>query len=69
VSDLEVVVSVQQWFILLVTCVVGIVGLFVAAGSEQGTMYAFGLLLFAAAVVCAFRQVKVYFDRLDQARH
>jgi hypothetical protein len=62
-------VSVQQWFVFLLTCVVAIFGLFVAAGSEQGTMYAFGLLLFAAAIVYAFRQVKQYFDRVDQARH
>jgi hypothetical protein len=62
-------VSVQQWFILLLTCLVAIFGLFVAAGSEQGTMYAFGLLLFAAAVIYAFRQVKLYFDRIDQLRH
>ena len=61
--------SVQQWFILLLTCLVAIFGLFVAAGAEQGTMYAFGLLLFAVAVIYAFRQVKQYFDRADQMRH
>jgi hypothetical protein len=62
-------VTVQQWFILLLTCLVAIFGLFMAANAEQGTMYAFGLLLFAAAVIYAFRQVKMYFDRVDQARH
>jgi hypothetical protein len=62
-------VTVQQWFILLVTCGVAIVGLFIAAGAEQGTMYGLGLLLFAAAIVCAFRQVKQYFDRVDQMHH
>ncbi len=61
--------SVQQWFVFLLTCLVAIFGLFLASGAEQGTMYAFGLLLFAVAVIYAFRQVKLYFDRVDQMRH
>ena len=61
--------TIQQWFFLFVTCGVALVGLFIAAGAGQGTMYGLGLLLFAAAIVYAFRQVKQYFDRVDQMHH
>ncbi len=58
-----------QWLLLLMSCLVGIAGLFLAADAGEGTLYAVGLLLFAAAVVCAFALVKRHFDRLDAERH
>ena len=61
--------SLTQWVMLLITCLLGIVGLFLAAGAGSGMFYGIGLLLFAAAVVYAFALVKQYFDRLDAQRH
>jgi hypothetical protein len=61
--------SLTQWVMLLITCLIGIFGLFLAAGTGSGTFYGIGLLLFAAAVVYAFALVKQYFDRLDAQRH
>ena len=61
--------SLMQWVVLLITCLVGIFGLFLAADAGSGTLYGIGLLVFVAAVVYAFVLVKQYFDRLDAARH
>jgi len=55
--------------LLLLTCLVGILGLFLAADAGEGTLYGIGLLMFAAAVVHAFALVKRHFDRLDGERH
>ena len=40
--------------LLMRRCLLGIVGLFLAAGAGSGTFYGIGLLLFAASVVYAF---------------
>jgi hypothetical protein len=61
--------SLRQWLLLLVTCLVAIAGLFLAANAGEGTSYGIGLLAFAAAVVYGFALVKQYFDRLDAERH
>jgi len=61
--------SLRQWLLLLVTCLVGIVGLFLAANTGGGTLYGIGLLGFAASVVYGFALVKQHFDRLDAERH
>jgi hypothetical protein len=61
--------SLRQWLVLLLTCLVGIDALFVASGAGSGAVYGIALLVFAAAVVYAFAQVKWYFDRLDAERH
>jgi len=61
--------SLTQWLLLLLTCLVGILGLFLAADAGEGTLYGIGLLMFAAAVVHAFALVKRHFDRLDGERH
>jgi len=61
--------SLDQWFVLALTCVAAVVGLLVAAGGGTGTSYGLGLVLFAAAVVYAFYLVKRHFDRIDQMRH
>jgi hypothetical protein len=58
-----------QWLLLLMACLVGILGLFLAADAGEGTLYGIGLLVFAAAVVYAFALVKRHFDRLDVERH
>ena len=58
-----------QWLLLLMACLVGILGLFLAADAGEGTLYGIGLLVFAAAVVYAFALVKRHFDRLDAERH
>lgn len=59
----------KQWLLLLGACLVGLGGLFVAAGAGEGAMYGIGLLVFVAAVLCAFALVKCYFDHLDAERH
>jgi len=61
--------SLKQWLILLIVCLVGLVGLFVAADAGDGTPYGLGLLVFVAAVIYAFALVKWHFDRLDAERH
>jgi hypothetical protein len=61
--------SLMQCVLLLITCLVGVVGLFVAADAGSGTFYGVGLLVFAAAVVYAFILVKQYFDHFDAGGH
>ena len=61
--------SLKQWLVLLLTCLVGVDALFVAAEVGSGAVYGIGLLVFAAAVVYAFVHVKRHFDRLDAERH
>ncbi len=61
--------SLRQWLLLLLTCLVGIAGLFVTANSPEGSGYVIGLLVFIAAVVYGLVQVKQYFDRLDAEKH
>ena len=61
--------SLDQWFVLALTCGVAVVGLLIAAGGGTGTGYGLGLVLFAVAVVYAFYLVKRHFDRIDQSHH
>ena len=62
--------ALAQWLLLLMCCLVGIFGLFMAAADAgEGTLYAFGLLVFAASVVCGFALVKRHFDRVDAERY
>jgi hypothetical protein len=58
-----------QWLLLLLTSLVGIIGLFIASGAGGGTAYGIGLLVFAAAVVYAFFLLKRHFDCIDAERH
>jgi hypothetical protein len=60
--------SLRQWLLLLLTCLVGIAALFVTANSPDSPGYVIGLLVFIAAVVYGIIQVKQYFDRLDAGR-
>jgi hypothetical protein len=43
--------SLKQWLTLLIACMVGLVGLFVAADAGEGTLYGLGLLVFVGEVV------------------
>jgi len=61
--------SLKQWLLLMLACLVGIAGLFLTAGAGGGALSGLGLLAFAAAVVLAFALVKRYFDDLDAQRH
>jgi hypothetical protein len=64
-----VAVALQQWLVLALSIGAAIVGLILAASGETGTMYAAGLLLFAAAVIYAFMLIKRHFDQIDHLRH
>jgi hypothetical protein len=61
--------SLIQWISLLIACLAGILGLFVASGAGGGTLYGFGLLGFVVAIIYAFALVKRYFDQMDAGRH
>ena len=43
--------SLKQWLILLIVCLVGPVGLFVAADAGEGTPYGLGLLVFVEVLL------------------
>ncbi len=61
--------SIGEWLVLALTCLACIGGLFLAASSDGGAVYGFGLVVSAGAVSYAGVIIKRYFDRLDQARH
>jgi uncharacterized membrane protein YhhN len=58
-------VSLVQWLVLAVTCVVGVAGLLLAASGGENK-YALGLMLFVGAVIYVFIQIKQHFDRIDR---
>ncbi len=58
--------SIRQWFVLAATCVVGVIGLLIAASEGEGNSYALGLMLFVGAVIYAFIQIKQHFDSVDR---
>ena len=57
--------SLGQWFGLAVTCVIGVIGLLLAASGGEN-IYALGLMLFVGAVIYAFVLIKQHFDRIDR---
>jgi FtsH-binding integral membrane protein len=57
--------SIGQFFVLALTGVAGIAGLFLAAEPDGGAIGTIGLAVFAAAVIYAFAIIKRHFDRLD----
>ena len=61
--------SIGEWVVLAIACLVGIGGLLLAASQGEGATYGIGLALFAAAIIYAFAFLKRHFDRADQARH
>jgi hypothetical protein len=60
--------SLGQLFVLALTVVIGIAGLFLAAVQEGGAASTIGLVIFVAAVVYGFAFIKRHFDRVDAGR-
>lgn len=56
--------SLVQWLVLAVTCVIGVAGLLLASSGGENS-YALGLMLFVGAVIYVFIQIKQHFDRVD----
>ena len=61
--------SIGEWLVLALACGAGVVGLLLAASSDEGTLYVLGLGLFAGAVIYAALFIKRHFDRLDRTQH
>ena len=57
--------SLVQWLVLVVTCVIGVAGLLIASSGGENS-YALGLMLFVGAVIYVFIQIKQHFDRIDR---
>lgn len=57
--------ELNEWLRLLLAVVVGLVALFTAASSQDGTASGFGLAVFIAAACYAIYVIKQYFDRLE----
>ena len=51
-----------RWVIGVIAAIVGILGLFLAAGAQQGMMYAVGLGFFIGSVLFNFLQIKNAYD-------
>jgi hypothetical protein len=62
-------VSIGEWLVLALACGAGVVGLLLAASSDEGTLYILGLGLFAGAVIYVALFIKRHFDRLDRMQH
>jgi hypothetical protein len=54
--------------VIVVFVIVGLIGLFVAAGSDSNSLQASGVALFIASGLAVFLSLKHVFDKLD-ARH
>jgi hypothetical protein len=63
-KELEVE-NTMLWIVSGVVAVIGILGLFLAAGAADTGIYAFGLLLFAFAVLFVFSRIKNAFDAAE----
>ena len=61
--------SIGEWVVLAIACVLGIVGLLLASSQGEGAIYGIGLVIFVAAIIYVFSFLKRHFDRIDQARH
>jgi len=64
----EALVTLGQFFVLALTVLVGIAGLFLAAAPEGGFSSGIGFSVFLAAVIYAFAFIKRHFDRIDASR-
>lgn len=60
--------SVSDFAVGILVAVLGLVGLFLAAGAVDDEIFIFGLGLAAFAVVFDLGIVKAHFDRRDAAR-
>ena len=54
--------------IIVVFTIVGLAGLFLAAGVEQGGLHDAGIALFVASGIAVFLSLKRVFDNLDRTR-
>lgn len=59
--------STMIWIVSGFVSLVGILGLFLAAGAVDTGIYAFGLLLFVFAVLFVFSRIKSAFDAAEEA--
>jgi membrane protein implicated in regulation of membrane protease activity len=60
--------ELREWVVLVATIIVGILALAFASGTHDPINYTIALIVFLAAVVFAFLQVKRYFDRVERSR-
>lgn len=57
--------GVYSWIMGGVAGILGVLGLFLAAGAGDGGIYLFGLLLFAFALLFVFSRIKAAFDAAE----
>jgi len=57
--------GLDSWIMSGVAGILGLVGLFLAAGADDGGIYLFGLLLFAFAILFIFSRIKGAFDAAE----
>jgi hypothetical protein len=57
--------GLDSWIMSGVAGILGVVGLFLAAGANDGGIYLFGLLLFAFAILFIFARIKGAFDAAE----
>ena len=53
---------------IVIFTILGLAGLFIAAGFDHGGLHAAGVALFAASGLAVFLSMKHVFDALDRAR-
>lgn len=54
-----------MWIVGVLSALIAFVGLLLASGAHDASMYAMGLVIFAAAVVFDFWLIKRYFDQQE----
>lgn len=57
--------GIDGWIMSGVAGILGVLGLFLAAGAGDGGIYLFGLLLFAFALLFVFSRIKAAFDAAE----
>jgi hypothetical protein len=57
--------GLDSWIMSGVAGILGVAGLFLAAGADDGGIYLFGLLLFAFAILFIFSRIKGAFDAAE----
>jgi uncharacterized membrane protein YfcA len=62
-------VVLRNWVILIVSAIIGILALFVAAGATDPTAYDVGLFVFVLAIAFIFFLIKRSFDAAEQRPH
>lgn len=58
----------SSWVMGIFVGALGVVGLFLAAGARDGAIYAFGIAVFAFAVLFVFMLIKRGYDSAEDAR-